>query len=69
MDKRLEKVMQENLGVTKSEVENMNEEELGALYDKACDFEVEKAMEAGDGVTQESTDAADIVDWLWEKMA
>ena len=69
MDERLEKVMRENLGVTKSEVENMTKEELGALYDKACDYEVEKAMEAGDGVTKESADAADIVDWLWEKVA
>lgn len=69
MNERLEKVMEKSLGVTVSDVENMTDEELDKLYDKACDNEVDKAMEAGDGVTQESNDAADIVDWLWEKIA
>ncbi len=65
MGERLERVMKEHLGVTMDDVKKMSESELAQLYDKACDYEVEKAMEAGDGETKESIDAAKIVDWLY----
>lgn len=71
MDERLEKIVKENLGVTKDEVEKMSVDELHNLYEKAMVNEELKAFEASDtgqGVTRESTDAANIVDWLWLKV-
>jgi hypothetical protein len=72
MDKRLEKIMQESLGVSVADVERMNDEELHSLYDKATVNEEIKALEASDttedGETPEAADAALIVDWLWGKI-
>ena len=47
-----------------------NEAELDELYDKACDLEIEMAMKADEttksGETQESIDAAHVVDYLYD---
>ena len=69
MDVRLEQFMKKYLGVSLSDIKKMNEAELDALYDKACDLEIEMAMKADEttesGETQESIDAAHVVDYLY----
>lgn len=71
MDKRLGKIMKETLGVTIEEVERLDRKKFHDLYEKALENEEIKAVEAIDttenGETQESIDAAHIVNWLWEK--
>ncbi len=65
---RLEKVMIEALHVSIADVECMTEEELDKLYEKACDYEEDKAFEAceetEDGISLEAEDAAHIADWI-----
>lgn len=71
LSQRLEKLLINEFHVTVADVEKMTEEELDALYDKACDYEEIKAIEAceidEDGFSPEAEDAAHIVDWLCTK--
>ncbi len=65
---RLEKVMIDALHVSIADVDCMTEEELDKLYEKACDYEDDKAFEAceetEEGLSLEAEDAAHIVDWI-----
>lgn len=68
MGVNLEAFMKKHLGVSLSDVKKMSDEELDTLYDRACDLEVDMAMQADEtpeGETQDSIFAADLVDFLY----
>lgn len=68
MDSRLESFMQKHLGVTKKQAEEMNYDDYEKLLEDAECLKIKLADEAGktteNGETQDSIDAAHIVDWL-----
>ena len=66
MNKQLEELMQQNLGVAFHDLQKMDSEKINDLYERASDLEIEKAMKNDGAITDESEMAAHLVDFLYE---